>query len=145
MTIALAADHAGFAYKEKIKDLLVALGHAYTDYGTGSAERADYPDYAHRASEGILRGECTRGIFVCGTGIGISIAANRHRGIRAAACQILDAARMSRLHNDANVLAIGARLVPWPLAEEMIRVWLETPFEGGRHSARIAKIEPGDG
>ena len=89
-------------------------------------------------------GECERGIFVCGTGIGIGIAANRHRGIRAASCQILEAARMSRLHNDANVLAIGERLVAWPLAEEMIRVWLETPFEGGRHSARIAKIDTGD-
>lgn len=144
MIIALAADHAGFAYKERIKDLLDGLGHTFIDYGTESAERADYPDYAHRASEGILRGECERGIFVCGTGIGISIAANRHRGIRAASCQILEAARMSRLHNDANVLAIGERLVAWPLAEEMIRVWLETPFEGGRHSARIAKIDTGD-
>ncbi|MBL0174873.1 MAG: ribose 5-phosphate isomerase B [Ignavibacteria bacterium] len=141
MIIALAADHAGFAYKERIKDLLDGLGHTFIDYGTESAERADYPDYAHRASEGILRGECERGIFVCGTGIGISIAANRHRGIRAASCQILEAARMSRLHNDANVLAIGERLVAWPLAEEMILVWLETPFEGGRHSARIEKID----
>lgn len=141
MMIALASDHAGFDYKERIKILLASIGHAYTDYGTDSDARADYPDYAHRASEGILSGVCERGIFVCGTGIGISIAANRHRGIRAASCQILEAARMSRLHNDANVLAIGQRLVAWEAAEEMIRVWLDTPFEGGRHTDRIVKIE----
>ncbi|MBI5645739.1 MAG: ribose 5-phosphate isomerase B [Ignavibacteriae bacterium] len=141
MTIALASDHAGFAYKEKFKELLVSLGHEWKDYGTHSADRADYPDYAHRASEAILRGECTRGIFVCGTGLGIGIAANRHRGIRAASCQVLEAARMSRLHNDANVLAIGERLVPWELAVEMITVWLETGFEGGRHVDRLVKIE----
>lgn len=141
MMIALASDHAGFDYKERIKTLLASIGHTFTDYGTDSDARADYPDYAHRASEGILSGACERGIFVCGTGIGISIAANRHRGIRAASCQILEAARMSRLHNDANVLAIGQRLVAWEAAEEMIRVWLDTPFEGGRHTDRIVKIE----
>jgi ribose 5-phosphate isomerase B len=141
MMIALASDHAGFEYKERVKPLLVSLGHTFTDYGTDSDARADYPDYAHRASEGIVSGTCECGIFICGTGIGISIAANRHRGIRAASCQILEAARMSRLHNDANVLAIGQRLLSWEAADEMIRVWLETPFEGGRHTDRIAKIE----
>ena len=141
MIVALASDHAGFAYKTRSKTLLLALGHSFVDYGTDSETRADYPDFAHRASLGIQSGECSQGIFICGTGIGISIAANRHRGIRAAACQILEAVRMSRLHNDANVLAIGQRLVSWDLAEEMIRLWFTTPFEGGRHTARIAKIE----
>jgi ribose 5-phosphate isomerase B len=139
--IALASDHGGYEYKERIKQLLDALGFAWRDFGTISDESVDYPDYAHTAAAAIVRGECERGIFVCGTGIGISLAANRHRGIRAAACQIVEAARMSRLHNDANVLAIGERLISWETADEMIRVWLETPFEGGRHQRRIDKIE----
>ncbi len=139
--IALAADHGGFRHKERCKALLDALGLAWKDFGTNSDESVDYPDFAHAAAEAIQRGECDRGIFICGTGIGISLAANRHRGIRAAACQIPEAARMSRLHNDANVLALGERLVDWDLAEQMIRLWLETPFEGGRHERRIQKIE----
>ena len=139
--IALASDHAGFEYKEKIKALLDTIGEYWKDFGTHIPERCDYPEYAHLASQAITNGECARGIFVCGTGIGIGITANRHRGVRAASCQVIEAARMSRLHNDANVLAIGERLVSWDLAEEMIRVWLTTPFEGGRHISRIAKIE----
>jgi ribose 5-phosphate isomerase B len=139
--IALASDHGGFEYKERIKQLLDALGLSWKDFGTTSDESVDYPDYAHAAAEAIVRGEYERGIFVCGTGIGISLAANRHKGIRAAACQLVEAARMSRLHNNANVLAIGQRLISWETAEDMIRVWLETPFEGGRHQQRIDKIE----
>ncbi len=139
--IALASDHGGYEYKERAKALLDALGLAWKDFGTASNESVDYPDFAHAAAEAILRGECDRGIFICGTGIGISLAANRHRGIRAAACQIPEAARMSRLHNDANVLALGQRLIEWDTAETMIRLWLETPFEGGRHQRRIEKIE----
>ena len=139
--IALASDHGGYDYKERIKHLLDALGFSWRDFGAVSEESVDYPDFAHAAAEAIQQGECDRGIFVCGTGIGISLAANRHRGIRAAACQIIEAARMSRLHNDANVLAIGQRLIPWETAEQMIRVWLETPFEGGRHERRVEKIE----
>lgn len=139
--IALAADHGGFRHKERCKTLLDALGLAWKDFGTNSEDSVDYPDFAHAAAEAIQRGECDRGIFICGTGIGISLAANRHRGIRAAACQVPEAARMSRLHNDANVLALGERLVDWDLAEQMIRLWLETPFEGGRHERRIQKIE----
>ena len=139
--IALAADHGGYNYKERVKALLDALGLEWKDFGTDSEESVDYPDFAHTAAEAIQRGECDRGIFICGTGIGISLAANRHRGVRAAACQVPEAARMSRLHNDANVLALGERLVDWPLAEQMIRIWLETPFEGGRHERRIGKIE----
>lgn len=139
--IALAADHGGFKFKERTKLLLDELGLAWKDFGTSSEESVDYPDFAHAAAVAIQSGECDRGIFICGTGIGISLAANRHAGIRAASCQVLDAARMSRLHNDANVLALGERLVDWPLADQMIRLWLETPFEGGRHERRIQKIE----
>lgn len=139
--IALAADHGGYNYKERVKALLDSIGLEWKDFGTDSEESVDYPDFAHTAAEAIQRGECDRGIFICGTGIGISLAANRHRGVRAAACQVPEAARMSRLHNDANVLALGERLVDWPLAEQMIRIWLETPFEGGRHDRRIGKIE----
>ncbi len=139
--IALASDHGGYQYKERTKALLDELGLAWKDFGTDSADSVDYPDFAHAAARGILDGSCDRGIFICGTGIGISLAANRHRGIRAAACQIPEAARMSRLHNDANVLALGERLVDWDTAASMIRLWLETPFEGGRHERRIHKIE----
>jgi ribose 5-phosphate isomerase B len=139
--IALAADHGGYNYKERVKALLDSIGLTWKDFGTDSEESVDYPDFAHAAAEAIQRGECDRGIFICGTGIGISLAANRHRGVRAAACQVPEAARMSRLHNDANVLALGERLVDWALAEQMIRIWLETPFEGGRHERRIGKIE----
>ncbi|MFZ1729810.1 MAG: ribose 5-phosphate isomerase B [Bacteroidota bacterium] len=139
--IALAADHGGYQYKERTKALLDELGLTWKDFGTSSEDSVDYPDFAHAAAEAIQSGECDRGIFICGTGIGISLAANRHKGIRAAACQILEAARMSRLHNDANVLALGERLVDWTLADQMIRLWLETPFEGGRHERRIQKIE----
>jgi ribose 5-phosphate isomerase B len=139
--IALASDHGGFEYKERVKQLLDALSLSWKDYGADSSVRSDYPDFAHRAAVGILAGECDRGIFVCGSGIGIGIAANRHKGIRAASCQLVEAARLSRLHNDANVLAIGERLVSWETTEEMIRVWLETPFEGGRHVDRVRKID----
>jgi ribose 5-phosphate isomerase B len=139
--IALASDHGGFEYKERVKMLLDTLRVEWKDFGTDSAESVDYPDFAHTAAMAIQRGECDRGIFICGTGIGISLAANRHHGIRAAACQIPEAARMSRLHNDANVLALGQRLISWETAEAMIRLWLETPFEGGRHERRIRKIE----
>jgi ribose 5-phosphate isomerase B len=139
--IALASDHAGFAYKERLKTLLAARGMTWKDCGTFSAERCDYPDFAHAAAEAVLRGECDRAILVCGTGLGIGMAANRHPGIRAASCQVPDAARMSRLHNDANVLAIGERLVSWEEAAQIVDLWLDTPFEGGRHTDRVRKIE----
>ncbi|MDH7515551.1 MAG: ribose 5-phosphate isomerase B [Bacteroidota bacterium] len=141
MKIALASDHAGFAYKERLKSLLADLGHTWKDFGTYSPDRADYPDFVHPAAESVAQGECERGIFVCGSGIGVGITANRHRGVRAASCQIVEAARLSRLHNDANVLAIGARLTAWETVAQMVELWLVTPFEGGRHEPRIAKIE----
>ncbi len=139
--IALASDHAGYEYKEKLKALLDSLRLAWKDFGTSSKESVDYPDFAHAAAEAVASGVCDRGIMVCGSGIGVGIAANRHTGVRAASCQTVEAAVLSRRHNDANVLAIGERLVDWPTAEEMTRRWLETPFEGGRHERRVAKIE----
>jgi ribose 5-phosphate isomerase B len=141
--IALASDHAGFEYKERVKELLAARGLAFLDFGTHSAERCDYPDFAHAAARAIERGECDRAILVCGSGIGIGIAANRHAGVRAATCQSVEAARMSRLHNDANALAIGQRLLAWDEAAAIVEAWLDTPFEGGRHTGRIRKIETG--
>lgn len=139
--IALASDHGGYAYKEKAKQLLDSLGLAWEDFGAFGEEPVDYPDTAHLASEAIVSGRCNRGIFICGSGLGIGITANKHRGIRAASCQIPEAARLSRLHNDANVLALGQRLTDWITAEEMIRIFLTTQFEAGRHVQRVNKIE----
>lgn len=138
--VAIASDHAGFGYKEKIKKLLDELGFAYKDFGTFSPESTDYPDWAHRASLAIVAGECDRGVLVCGTGIGMSIAANKHKGIRAAACESTTAARLSRQHNNANVLAIGERVTGWESASDIVRTFLSTSFEGGRHERRVHKI-----
>ncbi|HWP81872.1 MAG TPA: ribose 5-phosphate isomerase B [Bacteroidota bacterium] len=138
--IALASDHAGFSYKEKIKTLLHELGEPYKDFGTHSADSTDYPDWAHLASEAITRGECDRGILVCGTGIGMSIVANKHRGVRAAVCESVTAARLARQHNNANVLTVGERITGWESVADIIRVFLSTDFEGGRHTRRVEKI-----
>lgn len=138
--IALGADHAGFDYKEKIKILLGSMGLAWKDFGTSSAESTDYPDYAHAVAGAVSTGEADRGILVCGTGIGMSIVANKHRGVRAAAVQSVTAAKLSREHNNANLLAIGARLTTWEEAEKIIRTFLSTGFEGGRHERRVEKI-----
>jgi ribose 5-phosphate isomerase B len=138
--IAIASDHAGFAYKEKLKGVLKELNLPYVDFGTHSPESTDYPDYAHPASEAISKGECDRGIMICGTGIGMSIVANKHKGVRAAACESVAAADLSRRHNNANVLCIGERITEWGTAEKMIKVFLETEFEGGRHERRVNKI-----
>jgi len=138
--IALASDHAGFAYKEKIKEILRQRGISFKDYGATSDERSDYPDFAHHASKAISQGECERGIFVCGTGIGVGIVANKHKNVRAAMCQIPEAARLARLHNNANVLTIGERLLDWETASKIITVFLDTNFEGGHHTARVEKI-----
>ncbi len=138
--IALASDHAGFEYKEHAKKLLDQLGIPFKDYGAFSAESTDYPDWAHRASEGIISGECDRGILICGTGIGMSIIANKHKGIRAAACECSTAARLARQHNDANVLALGERITGWEAAADIIRTFLSASFEGGRHERRVKKI-----
>lgn len=138
--IALASDHAGFPYKERLKQLLDDLKLPYTDFGTQSTESTDYPDWAHKASEAIVRGECDRGILVCGSGIGMSIVANKHKGIRAAVCESVTAARLSRLHNNANVLTIGERITGWESVVDIVETFLETPFEGGRHEKRVNKI-----
>lgn len=138
--LALASDHAGFEYKQKIRTLLEELGVPYKDYGTSSTESTDYPDWAHRVAEAVSISECDRGILICGTGIGMSIAANKHKGVRAAACESATAARLSRLHNNANILALGERLVGWECVVDIIKMFLTTPFEGGRHERRVNKI-----
>lgn len=138
--IALGADHAGFEYKEKIKTLLTSLGYSFQDFGTTSTESTDYPDYAHTVAEAIISGKAELGILVCGTGIGMSIAANKHNGIRAAVVESVPAAKLSREHNNANILALGARITPWETAQEIIKAFLSTAFEGGRHQRRIDKI-----
>jgi ribose 5-phosphate isomerase B len=138
--IALASDHAGFDYKERVKKLLDEMKISYKDFGTNSTESTDYPDWAHRASDSISKGECDRGILVCGTGIGMSIVANKHKGVRAAACESVTAARLSRQHNNANVLTIGERITGWEAAADIIRTFLTTSFEAGRHEARVEKI-----
>ncbi len=138
--IALASDHAGFQYKGKIKKLLDSLKESYKDFGTTSTEPTDYPDFAHAAAQSIARGECDRAIMVCGSGIGMDIVANKSKGVRAAVCTTVEMARLSRSHNDANALVIGERLTDWPTVEQIVRVWLETGFEGGRHERRVKKI-----
>ncbi len=140
--LVVAADHAGFALKERLKRTLDALGIAYEDLGTTSSEPVDYPDYAKLVAEAVSEGRAERGLLVCGSGQGMAMAANRYRGVRAALAFDEDMARLSRLHNDANVLALGERLTDPGEAEQILKVWLETPFEGGRHARRVAKIEP---
>jgi len=141
MKIALGSDHAGFNYKEAVKKLLQELGHEVHDFGTNSPEPVDYPDFIRPAAEAAVNGTCERAIVFGGSGNGEAIAANKVRGIRCALCWNLDTARLSREHNDANALSIGERMIPESLALEIVKIWLETPFSGGRHSARIAKIE----
>lgn len=141
MKVALASDHAGYSYKEKAKAYLLSKGFEVVDYGAPNIERSDYPDFAHKASEGILRGEAERGVFVCGSGIGISIAANRHKGIRAVDAVTEEMATLSRQHNDTNVLALGERLITWEEAEKIIDAFFATEFEGGRHADRVKKID----
>jgi len=141
MKIAIASDHAGFAYKEQIKGLLQSLGHQVRDFGTNSDTPTDYPALIRPAADAVARGECERGLVLGGSGNGEAIVANKVRGIRCALCWSLDTARWSREHNDANVLAIGQRTIPAELALEIVRVWLTTDFAGGRHAARVHSIE----
>ena len=141
MKIALASDHAGFEYKEKIKALLLEAGHEIRDFGTNSTATVDYPIYIRPAAEAVARGEFERGIVLGGSGNGEAIVANKVRGIRCALCWNEETARLSRQHNDANVLSLGQRMIPRDLALRIVEIWLTTPFEGGRHLARIQKIE----
>jgi len=141
MRIALGADHAGFHLKDALKRTLDELGVAYQDFGTGSAESVDYPDFAQAVARGVAAGEFDRGILVCGSGVGMAIAANKVPGIRSAAIVDADTARLAREHNDLNVLALGARTTPEVRAREIVKTFLQTPFAGGRHATRVAKIE----
>jgi len=140
MKISLGTDHAGFRYKEKVKELLGALGHEVKDFGTFSEEPVDYPIFIPPAAEAVVRGECDRGIVFGGSGNGEAMAANKVRGARCALCWNEESARLSRQHNDANVLSIGQRMIPEELALRIVRVWLETAFEGGRHERRVAQL-----
>ncbi len=139
MKLAIASDHAGFCLKEDIKKAYPDID--WKDFGAFSEEAVDYPDTGTPAARSVLSGECEKGILICGSGIGMSIVANRLKGIRAALCCTPEIAKLSRLHNDANVLVLAGRFTPAPMALEIIRVWLETPFEGGRHQRRVDKIE----
>jgi len=141
MKIAIASDHAGFTYKEAIKTVLIEGGHEVTDFGTHSAESCDYPDFIRPAAQAVANGECERGIVLGGSGNGEAMAANKVKGIRCALCWDLRSARFSREHNDANVLSLGERMVSVHEALEIVALWLNTPFEGGRHIQRINKIE----
>lgn len=138
--IALAADHGGYELKEAVKRLLDDRAISYRDFGTNSNESCDYPDYAAPAARSVSEGTSGRGIFCCGSAAGMAIAANKFPGVRAVACHDERAARMSRLHNDANVLALGGRVVTFEEARRIVAVWLETEFEGGRHARRLGKI-----
>ena len=142
MKIAIASDHAGFAYKERIKRYLAESGHEVRDFGTTSAAPVDYPVFVRPAAEAVARGECERGIVLGCSGNGEAIVANKVSGIRCALCWNEQTAKWSRLHNDANMLALGQRTIDEATALHMVRVWLETPFEGGRHLRRIQQIEP---
>jgi len=141
MKIVIGSDHAGLELKEEIKSLLETGGYEITDVGTNSPASVDYPDFGFEAARLVASGAVDRGILVCGTGIGMSIAANKVKGIRAALIHDLYTAIQSRKHNDANVLVLGGRVTGRGLAEEIVKVWLSTEFEGGRHLGRIKKIE----
>jgi len=141
MRIALASDHAGYDYKERIRAHLVGLGHETLDFGTNSPAPVDYPDFIRPAAEAVAAGECDRGIVLGGSGNGEAIAANRVPGVRCAVCWNVETAELARRHNDANVISLGQRMMDVDLALAIVDAWLRTPFEGGRHAQRIAKID----
>ncbi len=139
--IAIGSDHAAYGFKEEIKAYFQGLGHALKDFGTYSTEQVDYPHYGEAVARAVAEGVCERGLLFCGTGIGISISANKVSGIRAVVCSEPYSAKLSRLHNNTNILAVGARVVGIELAKMIIELWLETPFEGGRHQKRVEMID----
>ncbi len=141
--IPIGADHAGFKLKERLKQELAAMGYEPLDLGTHAEESTDYPDYAHAVASQVERGQAARGVLLCGTGLGMAYAANRHRGVRAAVAWNPEIAALARAHNDANVLVLPARFVSDEAGLQILRAWLTTPFEGGRHARRVAKIENG--
>lgn len=141
MRIAIASDHAGFEYKTRIAQMLRELGHDVQDFGTHSTEPVDYPLVIRPAAEAVARGQADRGIVLGGSGNGEAIVANKVRGVRCALCWNVETARLSRAHNDANMLSLGERLIALETVLEIVRVWLVTPFDGGRHARRIQQIE----
>src|SRR2546430_11244544 len=138
--VAVGADHAGFLLKQHLKEWLVAEGHRVVDAGTNSSDSVDYPDYAAAVARAVSAGEAERGLLVCGTGIGMVIAANKVPGIRAGVCGDVETARLSRQHNDLNVLALAGRTTSLGHAIAIVRTWFETPFQGGRHQRRLTKV-----
>jgi len=141
MTVALGADHRGFKLKEELKRWLAAQGHEVIDFGPASADRVDYPDYAFKVAGAVARRRADRGILICSTGIGMSIAANKVQGVRAALADSVRLARLSREHNDSNVLCLGADVVTAAQARRIVSVWLRTGFAGGRHARRVRELE----
>ena len=142
MIISLGCDHAGFDVKEKVKKHLIdKFNYEILDCGTNSPQSVDYPEYGHLVGKSIISKQSNRGIVICGSGIGISIAANKIKGIRAALCTTVDHAEMSRKHNDSNILAVGARMTKFKKILDIIDIWLKTDFQGGRHLDRVRKIE----
>ena len=145
MKIGIGSDHAGFAYKERIREFLGGLGHEVKDFGTHSEQPVDYPLFIRPVAEAVARGECERGIVLGGSGNGEAIVANRIRGVRCALCWNGESARLARRHNNANVLSLGQRMITVEMALEIVRLWLETPFDGGRHQRRIELIDSAPG
>ncbi len=140
LRVAIGADHAGYSMKEGLKTFLTELGCEVVDYGPSEETSVDYPDFAEKVSMAVSQSQAERGILICGTGIGMSIVANKFPGVRATLCYDLYTARMARLHNDSNILVLGGRITGLDLAREIVKVWMETPFEGGRHERRLHKI-----
>ena len=141
MRISIASDHAGYLYKQRLIEMLQEMGHEVMDMGTNSTESVDYPLYIRPAAEAVSRGECERGIVLGGSGNGEAMVANRLAGIRCALCWSVESARLARAHNDANMISLGERMVDFETARQIVRTWLETPFDGGRHQARIRQID----
>jgi ribose 5-phosphate isomerase B len=141
MKVIIGCDHAGFSLKTQVKALLKNLGHAVEDAGCHSEDSVDYPVYGKAVATGVAKGKFAKGILICGSGLGMSMVANRFPGVRAALCNDLYSALLSRQHNDANLLVMGGRLIGSDLAEEIVRTWLTTEFEGGRHEGRIAQLD----
>jgi ribose 5-phosphate isomerase B len=142
--IALAADHAGFALKEKVREYLMQKGYEVEDLGPSSADRVDYPDYAEPVAVRVAQGKVPFGVLVCGTGLGMAITANKVPGVRATPCNDTISASMARAHNDANILTMGGRLIDGATAQKILDTWFATPFEGGRHQQRVEKIDAVD-
>lgn len=141
MKIAIGTDHAGFRYKEAIKEMLISAGHEVQDFGTHSEAQVDYPDFVRPAALAVARGEAERGIVLGGSGNGEAMVANRVKGVRCGLCWNMESAILTRQHNNSNVLSLGQRMMSLETALEIVRVWLETPFEGGRHQRRIELID----